>query len=645
MCARRILFVDNDPEFLSTRAEILERAGYQVTKVDNLNQAEVALAEYWFHMVILDVRLIDDYDERDLSGLKLAKQDAHKCIPKIILTKFPEYVQDMLDGLSPILEFVAKGEDPQILLRSMDRAFANRLHLNWELLIQFNLHSSVNFLQMVSLVEIGLTNELVLDRANELEDLFRKIFFENNKIRVDRLLWQRNGRIALVVIAFKENGKPESFLVVCGKKSLIQADLIRYKEYSPKAHAGNGTILVESSETVHFAACIYALTSNSLEKFQTLQEAYRYETEKSLNIVLTGLFQNTLYGWHQGVSISSNEHSLEPLYFDRLKLSENILASSFFEGRLKYMEHHAPSLGVQFTRAGGKILVRFRFNDKPFTFPDPFDVLRRLGSPDDVIQLVNVSGNLEGDNVLVGEDGRSWVTDFSEAGLAPMFWNFISLESAIRFDWVETTEIFHRYEMEYCLIHSDYDRLALQDLDPSVRKPTRAIQTIRKLATRTVGRDTASYHRGILFHALRRCVDFDVYAPITSSDLARFIHVFTSVAMLASLLLDEKKTKGKRLDNGYPELRIDSSINAVLLGEKQYRLAPRPFKLLKYLYDNADRVCTNDELRLNVIGENYNPTYIHTLVGRVRLIIEADPDKAVYLITEPNIGYRLIIKP
>ena len=60
--------------------------------------------------------------------------------------------------------------------------------------------------------------------------------------------------------------------------------------------------------------------------------------------------------------------------------------------------------------------------------------------------------------------------------------------------------------------------------------------------------------------------------------------------MLASLLVEEKKTKGKRLDGGHPELRIDSSINTVLLGEKQYRLAPRPFKLLKYLYDHADRV-------------------------------------------------------
>ena len=53
MCARRILFADNDPEFLSTRAEILERAGYLVTKVNSLNQAEATLTEYWFHLAIL----------------------------------------------------------------------------------------------------------------------------------------------------------------------------------------------------------------------------------------------------------------------------------------------------------------------------------------------------------------------------------------------------------------------------------------------------------------------------------------------------------------------------------------------------------------------------------------------------------------
>ncbi|MBI2759791.1 MAG: winged helix-turn-helix domain-containing protein [Chloroflexi bacterium] len=643
MYVRRILFADNDPEFLTARSEILERAGYQVTAASSLAQAEEALTDYWFHLAILDVRLIDDFDERDLSGLRLAKQEAHSCIPKIILTKFPEHIREMLDGLSPILEFVAKADDSRVLLRSMDNAFEHRLRINSDLIIQFNPHNSTNFLHLASLIDTNLRNELVLDRAKELEDLFRKIFYENSKIRIDRLLWQHPGRIALIVIAFKEHNKPETFLVVCGPKEIIRSDLIHYKEYSPKAHGANGTVLVETPETIHYAASNFALTSDNLENFQTLHELYRFGSEKLLQDSLASLFQVTLHSWHQGRSIPSDGQSLNDIYLDRLKLSSDMLTAAFFNERIKYMEHHLPSLGVRLTREGGKISVQY--SEKTFTFPDPFDIIPRLISRDDSVQLVTISGNLSGGDVIADESGRSWLTDFSEAGLAPLLWSYTSLESAIRFDWVDANYIRDRHEMENCLNHSEYDRFNVRDLEPSVRKPARAIQMIRKLAAQAVGSDMVSYHRGILFHALRRSADFDIYAPVTSSDLARIAHIFISIAMLTALLADGNQVKQKRPSEGYPELRIDPSMNMVLLGEKHYRLSPRPFKLVQYLYDHADRVCTTDELRKNVIGENYNPTYIHTLIGRIREVIESDPNNAAYLITEPNIGYMLIRKP
>jgi DNA-binding response OmpR family regulator len=73
-------------------------------------------------------------------------------------------------------------------------------------------------------------------------------------------------------------------------------------------------------------------------------------------------------------------------------------------------------------------------------------------------------------------------------------------------------------------------------------------------------------------------------------------------------------------------------------------LPRQPLKLLQYLYKNLNRVCSTEELR-NVIGENYNLTYVHTLIGRIRDEIETDPGQFCYLISEPKIGYRLRTKP
>ena len=68
----RILFVDNDPDFLATRAEFVERAGYKVIKANSLVEAERCLREEWTPLAILDVRIEDDDDEVDGEGVSMA---------------------------------------------------------------------------------------------------------------------------------------------------------------------------------------------------------------------------------------------------------------------------------------------------------------------------------------------------------------------------------------------------------------------------------------------------------------------------------------------------------------------------------------------------------------------------------------------
>ena len=68
-----ILLVDNDPDFLDTRAEFLQRAGYQVLKAGHLKLARQLMDEAHTHLAILDIRMVDDDDDRDSSGLILAK--------------------------------------------------------------------------------------------------------------------------------------------------------------------------------------------------------------------------------------------------------------------------------------------------------------------------------------------------------------------------------------------------------------------------------------------------------------------------------------------------------------------------------------------------------------------------------------------
>jgi predicted nucleotide-binding protein len=121
-----ILFADNNPDFLSTCKEFLENAGYRVVTAANPTQARQVLKEKHIDLAILDLRLQNDNDGRDESGLWLAKEVV-SFVPKIILTGFPatESARAALRpdmGLSVAVDYLGKDEGPDALLNAVRKA-------------------------------------------------------------------------------------------------------------------------------------------------------------------------------------------------------------------------------------------------------------------------------------------------------------------------------------------------------------------------------------------------------------------------------------------------------------------------------------------------------------------------------------------
>src|SRR6266545_434280 len=168
---KKILFADNDTRFLKARTELLKGASYEVLTASSLQEAECALNEAYIHVAVLDLRLVDDHDERDLSGLRLAKNPAYRRIPKIILTRYPTYdaVREALGvalhGLPPAVGFVAKQEGSEALIRAVESAFTLHVQINWELLIESNERNPITFPYLTTLIEPSLEGERLMDRA------------------------------------------------------------------------------------------------------------------------------------------------------------------------------------------------------------------------------------------------------------------------------------------------------------------------------------------------------------------------------------------------------------------------------------------------------------------------------------------------
>src|ERR1700752_254952 len=209
-----VLFADNDPDFLQTRAEFLQKAGYHIIFANSPIDAEQLMEETNVHLAILDVRLVDDDSEKDISGILLAQKEEFRSIPKIILTGFPSLYtsRDALrphpSGFHPAINYLSKEEGQDALVSAVNDAFAQQVRINWSLTIDWKTHEPIG---LVNHIEPDIEGERRLNRAKEFEDLFRTLFYDEEHLRIERLLWQSDGRLAVVVFAFKEGIRSGSF--------------------------------------------------------------------------------------------------------------------------------------------------------------------------------------------------------------------------------------------------------------------------------------------------------------------------------------------------------------------------------------------------------------------------------------------------
>lgn len=650
MSRPRILFADNIESFRKTRAEFLVDR-YDVLEASTPKEAEICLRDEWVHLAILDIRMMDDNNEKDVSGLNLAKNEAYRAVPKIMLTAYPtfEFVREAmgraLEGLPPAVDFIAKQEGSGAMLQAVENAFAKQVRINWDLAIQFKGRDPGSFVHLVTLLEPHLTGERLSNQSEELTDLFRRLFFEMSQIRIDRPLWQKDGRIALTVFAFKNGAIPEAFVVVCGQNAAIKAEAQHYRDSAPKASGNLGTILSMTAETTHFAANAYSLAGANLETVHNLKDLFRADSERSFHTALNTLLQQTLAAWHQEKTLRDDTKTLAEVYRERISWSEEDIVPKAFEERmgalLSQFSAQNALQGVRLERSGGLLTVRF--HERTYTYPDPISMFFQEFDVGQPVLLMKAPGALSGDNILADAEGRAWVTDFAYAGLAPVLWNGLTLEAALRFDWVEAAPLQWLHAMDQCLANGDFTRLDQSDLEAPVRKVMRAIQIIRRAAAPMVGNDPSPYHLGMLFQIMHRLMEYDPSSPLTAPELTRFTHVLIAAAIIRSKIGQgyERKPQGIQIDRKNKKVRINGS---------PLHLSRQQYELLGALHDRVNKPCERREIFERVFKQPYDQNNesligrLDTAIHRLREKIEVDPSQPRYLRTEQG-GYRLVLRP
>jgi two-component system KDP operon response regulator KdpE len=90
-------------------------------------------------------------------------------------------------------------------------------------------------------------------------------------------------------------------------------------------------------------------------------------------------------------------------------------------------------------------------------------------------------------------------------------------------------------------------------------------------------------------------------------------------------------------------LVVDLARRMVSVDDRQIRLTPTEYDLLRVLVTHAGKVVTHPHLLREVWGPaDVDEThYVRVYIGQLRQKIETDPAQPRYILTEPGVGYRL----
>lgn len=112
-------------------------------------------------------------------------------------------------------------------------------------------------------------------------------------------------------------------------------------------------------------------------------------------------------------------------------------------------------------------------------------------------------------------------------------------------------------------------------------------------------------------------------------------------ARMRAALRHQLQAHGERPIFRVDELSVDLVRRIVKVGDKEVKLSPKEYDLLRLLVQHAGKVLTHKFLLGNLWNEPTDAQYLRVYVRQLRQKIEADPERPRYVLTETGVGYRL----
>jgi two-component system KDP operon response regulator KdpE len=112
-------------------------------------------------------------------------------------------------------------------------------------------------------------------------------------------------------------------------------------------------------------------------------------------------------------------------------------------------------------------------------------------------------------------------------------------------------------------------------------------------------------------------------------------------ARMRAALRHQLQVQGERPVFHVGDLSVDLVRRIVKVCDREIKLSPKEYDLLRLLVQHAGKVLTHKFLLGELWDELTDAQYLRVYVRQLRQKIEKDPERPQYVLTETGIGYRL----
>jgi two-component system KDP operon response regulator KdpE len=113
------------------------------------------------------------------------------------------------------------------------------------------------------------------------------------------------------------------------------------------------------------------------------------------------------------------------------------------------------------------------------------------------------------------------------------------------------------------------------------------------------------------------------------------------LARIRAALRHQLQIHGERPIFRTGELSVDLVQRIVKVADKEVKLSPKEYELLRLLVQHAGKVLTHKFLLNELWDTPIDAQYLRVYVRQLRQKIELNPERPQYILTETGIGYRL----